>query len=179
MEAKTRGVTVVKRWPNGLNDARCQAARSSGNSASAGHSSARCDASQFVEQGFALPGIAVADADFLCRARCLVSDNSLCERAIRLGVFGWRNWLFADTVAGAKAKAKANASMNVFSLIGTCKANGVETDRYLVVWFKGLPWYLALGVYFLCAIFGYIVVHGVCAENAAVDQEFVGKLLGW
>ena len=40
------------------------------------------------------------------------------------------NWLFADTVAGA------NASANIYSLIETCKANGVDTYRYLVALFN-------------------------------------------
>ena len=65
---------------------------------------------------------------------------------------GRRNWLFADTVAGA------NASANIYSLIETSKANGVDPYRYLVALFKALPlaktaddyerllpWLLALG----------------------------------
>ena len=79
-------------------------------------------------------------------------DNNLCENAIRPFVVGRRNWLFADTVAGA------NASANIYSLIETCKANGVDTYRYLVALFKALPlattaddyeqllpWHLTLG----------------------------------
>jgi len=60
-------------------------------------------------------------------------DNNLCENAIRPFVVGRRNWLFADTVAGA------NASANIYSLIETCKANGVDPYRYLVALFKALP----------------------------------------
>lgn len=60
-------------------------------------------------------------------------DNNLCENAIRPFVVGRRNWLFADTVAGA------NASANLYSLIETCKANGVDPYRYLVALFKALP----------------------------------------
>ena len=41
--------------------------------------------------------------------------------------------MFADTVAGA------NASANLYSLIETAKANGVEPYRYLVALFKRLP----------------------------------------
>ena len=79
-------------------------------------------------------------------------DNNLCENAIRPFVVGRRNWLFADTVAGA------NASANLYSLIETCKANGVDPYRYLVALFKALPlaktaddyeqllpWHLSLG----------------------------------
>jgi transposase len=60
-------------------------------------------------------------------------DNNACENAIRPFVVGRRNWLFADTVAGATASA------NLYSLIETCKANGVEPYRYLVALFKALP----------------------------------------
>jgi hypothetical protein len=60
-------------------------------------------------------------------------DNNLCENAIRPFVVGRRNWLFADTVAGA------NASANIYSLIETSKANGVDPYRYLVALFKALP----------------------------------------
>lgn len=60
-------------------------------------------------------------------------DNNLCENAIRPFVVGRRNWLFADTVAGA------NASANIYSLIETCKANAVDPYRYLLTLFKALP----------------------------------------
>ena len=52
-------------------------------------------------------------------------DNNLCENAIRPFVVGRRNWLFADTVPGA------HASANIYSLIETCKINGVEPFAYL------------------------------------------------
>jgi len=46
---------------------------------------------------------------------------------------GRRNWLFCDTVAGARASA------NLYSLIETCKANGIEPYTYLVELFRQLP----------------------------------------
>jgi hypothetical protein len=46
-------------------------------------------------------------------------DNNLCENAIRPFVVGRRNWLFADTVAGA------NGSANIYEQL--------------------LPWHLTLG----------------------------------
>ncbi len=52
--------------------------------------------------------------------------NNACENSIRPFVVGRKNWLFSDTVAGAKA------SLNLYSLIETCKANGVDVYRYLV-----------------------------------------------
>jgi transposase len=60
-------------------------------------------------------------------------DNNLCENAIRPFVVGRRNWLFCDTVAGA------HASANLYSLIETCKANGIEPYTYLVTLFRQLP----------------------------------------
>ncbi len=52
-------------------------------------------------------------------------DNNACENSIRPFVIGRRNWLFADTVAGA------NASANLYSLLQTCKVNGIDGYRYL------------------------------------------------
>ena len=60
-------------------------------------------------------------------------DNNLCENAIRPFVVGRRNWLFADTVAGA------HASANLYSLVETCKANRIDPYDYLVRLFGKLP----------------------------------------
>lgn len=60
-------------------------------------------------------------------------DNNPCENAIRPFVVGRRNWLFADTVAGA------HASANLYSLIETCKANAVDPYLYLAALFRALP----------------------------------------
>jgi len=60
-------------------------------------------------------------------------DNNLCENAIRPFVVGRRNWLFADTVGGAKASA------HLYSLIETCKANRIDPYTYLVDLFQKLP----------------------------------------
>ena len=46
---------------------------------------------------------------------------------------GRKNWLFADTVAGARASA------NLYGLIETAKANGIEPSRYLAHLFEVLP----------------------------------------
>lgn len=53
--------------------------------------------------------------------------------SIRPFVVGRKGWLFSDTVAGAQASA------NLYSLVETCKANGVEPYRYLVWLFTRLP----------------------------------------
>ena len=60
-------------------------------------------------------------------------DNNACENSIRPFVIGRRNWLFADTVAGA------NASANLYSLLQTCKVNGIEGYDYLRKLLTALP----------------------------------------
>ena len=60
-------------------------------------------------------------------------DNNACENAIRPFVVGRRNWLFADTVGGA------NASANLYSLLQTCVANGVDGYRYMKALLVALP----------------------------------------
>jgi len=44
-----------------------------------------------------------------------------------------KNWMFSDTVAGARASA------NLYSLIETAKANGIEPYAYLRHVFTELP----------------------------------------
>ncbi|GAB4352135.1 MAG: IS66 family transposase [Methylohalobius crimeensis] len=60
-------------------------------------------------------------------------DNNTAENAIRPFVLGRKNWLFSATVPGAKASA------NLYSLIETAKANGLEPYAYLCQVFKELP----------------------------------------
>jgi transposase len=60
-------------------------------------------------------------------------DTNLVENAIRPFVVGRKNWLFADTVAGARASA------NLYGLIETAKANRIEPGRYLAHLFEILP----------------------------------------
>lgn len=60
-------------------------------------------------------------------------DNNACENAIRPFVVGRRNWLFADTVGGA------NASANLYSLLQTCVANGIDGYQYLRALLVELP----------------------------------------
>jgi len=68
-----------------------------------------------------------------CEDGRLEIDNNATERAIRPFVIGRNNWLFADTVEGAKA------SGNLYSLIETVKAHNLEPYRYLRHVFKELP----------------------------------------
>ena len=60
-------------------------------------------------------------------------DTNPVENAIRPFCLGRRNWLFADTVAGA------NASARLYSLIETAKANALEPYAYLRHVFTELP----------------------------------------
>ena len=60
-------------------------------------------------------------------------DNNRVENAIRPFVVGRKNWLFSATVAGA------HASANLYSLIETAKANGLEPYAYLRYLFTELP----------------------------------------
>lgn len=60
-------------------------------------------------------------------------DTNLVENAIRPFVVGRKGWLFADTVAGAEASA------NLYSILETAKANGLEPYAYLRRVFTDLP----------------------------------------
>ncbi|CAM2157891.1 transposase [Paraburkholderia tropica] len=60
-------------------------------------------------------------------------SNNACENAIRPFCVGRRSWLFSDTVDGA------NASANLYTLVETAKANGIDPYRYLTWLFQHLP----------------------------------------
>ncbi len=60
-------------------------------------------------------------------------DNNAAENAIRPFVIGRKNWLFSDSVKGVTASA------NLYSLIETAKANGLEPYAYLRCLFTELP----------------------------------------
>jgi len=60
-------------------------------------------------------------------------DNNGAENAIRPFVLGRKNWLFSASVKGVKASA------NLYSLIETAKANGLEPYVYLRHLFTELP----------------------------------------
>lgn len=62
--------------------------------------------------------------NYLKDGACSLSNN-LSENSIRPLVVGRKNWLFSDTPAGAKA------SMNVYSMIETAKANELDPRKYL------------------------------------------------
>jgi len=60
-------------------------------------------------------------------------DNNRAENAIRPFVVGRKNWLFSDSVSGVKASA------NLYSLIETAKAAGLEPYAYLRHIYTKLP----------------------------------------
>lgn len=63
----------------------------------------------------------------------LAIDNNATENAIRPFVVGRKNWLFSDSVAGVTASA------NLYSLLETAKANGLEPYAYLRRVYTELP----------------------------------------
>jgi len=68
-----------------------------------------------------------------CDAGHLRMDNNLAENALRPFVIGRKNWLFSTSQAGA------HASANLYSLIETAKANGLEPWEYMVEVMTHLP----------------------------------------
>ena len=62
--------------------------------------------------------------NYLKDGACSLSNN-LSENAVRPIVMGRKNWLFSDTQDGA------NASMVIYSLIETAKANEIDPLMYL------------------------------------------------
>lgn len=70
--------------------------------------------------------------NYLLDGRCEISNN-LAENAIRPFTVGRKNWLFCDTVRGARASAA------VYSLIETAKAYGLDVFDYLEYLLTILP----------------------------------------
>ena len=60
-------------------------------------------------------------------------DNNAAENAIRPFVIGRKNWLFANSVRGAKASA------NLYSIIETAKAHKLNPEEYLTNIYRQLP----------------------------------------
>jgi hypothetical protein len=60
-------------------------------------------------------------------------DNNYVERAIRPFTTGRKNWMFADTPAGAHASAA------LYSIVETAKANKIDPYQYLRRIFTELP----------------------------------------
>lgn len=62
--------------------------------------------------------------NYLQDGRCSLSNN-LSEQAIKNVVIGRKAWLFSDTQDGA------DASMIIFTIVETAKANGLDPQKYL------------------------------------------------
>lgn len=61
------------------------------------------------------------------------AHNNRVENDIRPFAVGRRAWLFMDTQLGARASA------NLYSIVSTCRANGVEPLAYLTYLYERLP----------------------------------------
>ena len=70
--------------------------------------------------------------NYLKDSRCQISNN-LAENAIRPFTVGRKNWLFCDSVEGAKASAV------IYSIVETAKANHISVRDYLRVLLEMLP----------------------------------------
>lgn len=70
--------------------------------------------------------------NYLQDGACSLSNN-LSENSIRPLVVGRKNWLFSDTPAGAAA------SMRVYSMVETAKANGLDPLKYLTFLLERRP----------------------------------------
>jgi transposase len=70
--------------------------------------------------------------NYLLDGRCELSNNR-AERSIKNFVIGRKNFLFADTVAGARASAI------VYSIMETAKENNLNPMKYLTYIFENMP----------------------------------------
>lgn len=78
------------------------------------------------------------------------AHNNRAENAIRPFVIGRKNWLFSQTAKGASASA------DMYSLVETAKANGVDVFEYLSWLFRQIT-----------------------AANHNFTDEFLEKLMPW
>jgi IS66 C-terminal element/Transposase IS66 family len=63
----------------------------------------------------------------------LTIDNNVSERTVKMQAIGRKNWLFVGSREGGRRAAI------LFSLVASCKANGVEPWAYLNDLFTHLP----------------------------------------
>ena len=81
-------------------------------------------------------GYALNQEKWLMNVFCdghLELSNNRAERSIKPFVIGRKNWLFASSVAGARASAVA------FSIVETAKENGLNPFEYLSFLLESLP----------------------------------------
>lgn len=60
-----------------------------------------------------------------CRNGWVEIDNNLCENALRVVALGRRNYIFFGSDSGGEGAAV------MYSLIGSCKLNGIEPEAWL------------------------------------------------
>ncbi|HCB9829689.1 TPA: transposase, partial [Escherichia coli] len=60
-----------------------------------------------------------------CRNGWVEIDNNLCENALRVVALGRRNYMFFGSDGGGESAAV------MYSLIGSCKLNGIEPETWL------------------------------------------------
>ena len=70
--------------------------------------------------------------NYLQDGRCSLSNN-LSENSLRPLVVGRKNWLFSDTQDGAEA------SMVIYSMIETARANNIDPLKYLTYLLEKRP----------------------------------------
>ena len=90
-------------------------------------------AGELDREGHDLPPQPVAEARACPRRRSPPAGYQRCREFHQALCVGRKAWLFADTVAGAEASA------NLYSLVETAKANGIEPFAYLRLVFEGIP----------------------------------------
>lgn len=89
-------------------------------------------------------------------------DNNYAEQQIKQYVIGRKAWLFNHDKVGAEASA------NLYSLVQTARANGLNTYAYLVHLFDRLP--LATTVEALEALLPWNVTPAMLAEDEKQRQ---------
>ncbi|SQF50692.1 transposase IS66 [Streptococcus pyogenes] len=63
----------------------------------------------------------------------VILSNNMAERAIKSLVMGRKNWLFSQSVRGAKAAAI------IMSLLETAKRHGLNSEKYISYLLDRLP----------------------------------------
>lgn len=70
--------------------------------------------------------------NYFLDGNCAISNNA-AENAIRPFIVGRKNWLFSDTPKCAKASA------DIYSIVETATANGLDVFRYFELLLNVLP----------------------------------------
>ena len=70
--------------------------------------------------------------NYFLNGNCAISNN-IAENAIRPFTVGRKNWLFSDTPKGAKSSA------DIYSIVETAKANGLDVFKYFELLLTVLP----------------------------------------